>query len=88
MATKYFDKVGQYFMTSRKPQRNLNKEEIKKILGDNKYITSMKQINTTPGIVVTRYDLATGDYKGTEKYLNAFRCHAMNCNIFDAHVFE
>ena len=60
-------------MTSRKPQRNLNKEEIKKILGDNKYITSMKQINTTPGIVVTRYDQATGDYKGTEKYLNAFR---------------
>ena len=82
MATRYYAKVSQYFLTSRKPQRNLNKAEIKKILGDNKYVTSMRQIDTTPGIIVTRYDLASGDYKGTDKYLNAFQVSRNDLQYF------
>ena len=82
MATRYYAKISQYFLTSRKPQRNLNKAEIKKILGDNKYITSMRQIDTTPGIIVTRYDLASGDYKCTDKYLNAFQVSRNDLQYF------
>ena len=82
MAYRYLKNNAEYYLTSYCPLKKLNKEEIKKVLGDNKYITSMNQINTTPGIVVTRYDLETGDYKGTEYYLNAFKVGRKDLKFF------
>lgn len=82
MAYRYLKNNAEYYLTSYCPLKKLNKEEIKKVLGDNKYITSMNQINTTPGIVVTRYDLETGNYKGTEYYLNAFKVGRKDLKFF------
>lgn len=82
MAYKYFKSNDQFFITSRKSQKKLNKDDIARVLGDNKFITKMTQIDTTPGIVVTRYDLETGDYKGTELYLNAFKVSRADLKYF------
>lgn len=82
MARLYLKKSAEYYVTSRRSQKKLKRHQIKLVLGDNKYINSLEEINTTPGIVVTRYDLETGDYKGTEVYLNAFKVKREDVKLF------
>lgn len=82
MVYRYLKNNSEYYLTSYNPLKKLPKDEIKKVLGDNKYITSMKQINTTPGIVVSRFDLETGNYKGTSIYLNAFKVSRKDLQFF------
>ena len=62
--------------------KKLKKEEFAKVLGDKQYVTSLKQIDTTPGIVITKYDIETGDYKGTETYLNAVCMDKISLKFF------
>ena len=83
MVSKYLTNNDHYYMTSRKSQKKLTRRDIKKVLGSSKYVTSMRHIGTAPGVVVTRYDLTTGNYKGTESYLNAFKVSNNDLQYFN-----
>lgn len=83
MVEKYLAKNSVYYITSRYSQKKLKKSDIKKVMGDSKYITSMKHISSAPGMVLTRYDLATGALKITETYLNAFQMKKGDLKFFE-----
>lgn len=82
MASLYYEKNYSFYMTSHKPMKKLKKNDFTKILGDKQYITSLRQIDTTPGIVITKYDLETGNYKGTETFLNAICLDKLGLKFF------
>ena len=82
MASRYLAKNSRYFVTSRKSQKKLQKNNVKKVLGDDKNITSIEHIYSAPGIVLTRYDITTGVLKSTETYLNAFQMQRSDLKYF------
>lgn len=82
IASLYYENNSSFYITSQKPMKKLKKEEFAKVLGDKQYVTSLKQIDTTPGIVITKYDIETGDYKGTETYLNAVCMDKISLKFF------
>ncbi len=83
MVTKYLAKSNRYYITSRKSQKKIQKADIPKVLGANKYITSLRHVYAAPGIVVTRYCMVTGECKGTETYLNAFQVCKNDLQYFE-----
>lgn len=83
MVAKYLAKSSRYYITSRKSQKKIQKSDISRVLGANKYITSLKHVYTAPGIVITRYNMSTGECKGTETYLNAFQVSKSDLQYFE-----